>query len=103
MDVVIHGRALLAMDALQPAERRALQQALDTFPAGIERGRLAPQTALESNGVWWLLVSPTLRAVLRRSPRAAGQFELIDIVRPETLRNLFPETVGRSVACGGVA
>jgi hypothetical protein len=103
MSVVIHDRALVAIDVLQPWEREELMNAVDAFSTGMEAGGALPPGVLERNGVFWLLVSLDLRAVLRPVEGSPGQFILVDIVRPETLRNLFPDTVGRSVAAGGVA
>ena len=87
MGVEIHSRALVAMDHLEPRERELLLRALDSFAADMASGGVSPHTALESNGVWWLRVSPSLRAVLRRSEVTPTQFEVLDIVRPEALTN----------------
>jgi hypothetical protein len=103
MSVVIHDRALAAIDVLEPWERDQLMEVVDAFSAGMEAGSALPLGVLERGGVFWLLVSIDLRAVLRPVEGSPGQFILVDIVRPETLRNIFPDGAGRSVAEGGVA
>jgi hypothetical protein len=103
MSVVIHDRALAAIDVLEPWERDQLMEVVDAFSAGMAAGGALPPGVLERDGVLWLLVSIDLRAVVRPVEGSPGQFVLLDIIRPETLRNLFPDGAGRSVAEGGVA
>jgi len=102
MSVVIHDRALVAIDALQRWEREELMSAVDAFSIAMEGGGPLPLGALERDGVVWLFVSLDLRVALRRVEGSPGQFILLDIARPETLRNLFPDATGRSIADGGV-
>lgn len=101
MSVVIHDRVLTAIDVLEPWERDQLMEVVDAFSATMEAGGALPPGVLERDGILWLLVSIDLRAALRPVEGSPGQFILLDIARPEGLRNLFPGTVGRSVAEGG--
>jgi hypothetical protein len=98
MSVAIHDRALAAIDGLEPWERDQLMEAVDAFSTGMEAGGALPPGVLERDGVFWILVSIDLRAALRPVEGSPGRFILVDIARPETLRNLFPDGAGRHVA-----
>jgi len=101
MSVVMHDRAVAAIDLLEPWERDQLMETVDAFSVAMQAGSALPPGVLKRDGVLWLLVSIDLRAALRPVEGSPGQFILLDIARPETLRNLFPDSAGRSIADGG--
>ncbi len=103
MSVAIHDRARAAIDVLEPWERDQLMEVVDAFSVAMQAGSPLSPGVVEREGVFWLPVSIDLRAALRPVEGSPGQFILLDIARPETLRNLFPDSAGRSVAEGGVA
>ena len=86
---LLHRRALLAYNALTPAERDSLEQAIAPLVDRPEQRWCASGAArLESPEPLYLVrVDASLRAIVR--PAAGGQPEVLDLVRHETLERFF--------------
>ena len=87
--IAVPDRVIVALDQLDGAERSAVLASLWALQRG-DAGRLLKEraTPLAGPGVLYMLrPASQVRVIIRQVEDAAG--EVVDIVRPDTLRNLF--------------
>jgi hypothetical protein len=92
--ITLSARALAALDGLAPTERAAVAAVLVTLEqAPDERAEPRLQRIDAPGGPDLYVLRPTerVRLVLRFAPDGAG--EVLEVVRPETLRRLFAAPV----------
>ena len=88
--LILPSRVLAALDQLDEAEQAAVRRALDELrylpPGEPAEPRLRRIAAEET--VYTLRVAPQVLLFVRLDPD--GPVEVVEIVRPETLRRMFP-------------
>jgi hypothetical protein len=91
---LLPSRVLAALDQLTDEEQQAVRQALREIEAegigGVGEPRLRRLGVDEP--LYVLRPAPAVRLIIRLSPD--GSTEVLEIVRPETLRHMFPSRRG---------